>query len=29
GTVKSQASVALARLRSGAPELLDLIGEDR
>lgn len=29
GTVKSQASVALARLCSGAPELLDLIGEDR
>jgi RNA polymerase sigma-70 factor (sigma-E family) len=29
GTVKSQVSVALARLRSGAPELLDLIGEGR
>ncbi len=26
GTVKSQNSVALARLRDGAPELLDLIG---
>lgn len=26
GTVKSQNAVALARLRSGAPELLDLIG---
>jgi RNA polymerase sigma-70 factor (sigma-E family) len=27
GTVKSQLSAALARLRDGAPELLDLIGE--
>lgn len=26
GTVKSQTSAALARLRTGAPELLDLIG---
>jgi RNA polymerase sigma-70 factor (sigma-E family) len=29
GTVKSQNSVALARLRDGAPELLDLIGRTR
>ncbi|WP_193608155.1 SigE family RNA polymerase sigma factor [Nocardioides lijunqiniae] len=29
GTVKSQTRVALARLRDGAPELLDLIGDDR
>lgn len=29
GTVKSQNSAALARLRTGAPELLDLIGETR
>ena len=28
GTVKSQNADALARLREGAPELLDLIGED-
>jgi len=27
GTVKSQNAAALARLRTGAPELLDLIGE--
>ena len=27
GTVKSQNAAALARLRSGAPELLDLIGD--
>lgn len=29
GTVKSQNAAALARLRTGAPELLDLIGESR
>jgi RNA polymerase sigma-70 factor (sigma-E family) len=29
GTVKSQNAAALARLREGAPELLDLIGERR
>ncbi|WP_244928872.1 SigE family RNA polymerase sigma factor [Nocardioides sp. W7] len=29
GTVKSQNAVALARLREGAPELLDLIGRTR
>lgn len=29
GTVKSQNSAALARLRTGAPELLDLIGRTR
>lgn len=29
GTVKSQNSAALARLRGGAPELLDLIGRTR
>jgi RNA polymerase sigma-70 factor (sigma-E family) len=29
GTVKSQLSAALARLRDGAPELLDLIGGKR
>ena len=29
GTVKSQNSAALARLRTGAPELLDLIGRIR
>jgi RNA polymerase sigma-70 factor (sigma-E family) len=29
GTVKSQNAVALARLRDGAPELLDLIGGPR
>jgi RNA polymerase sigma factor (sigma-70 family) len=29
GTVKSQNSAALARLREGAPELLDLIGGSR
>lgn len=29
GTVKSQNSAALARLRDGAPELLDLIGRTR
>ncbi|WP_182523657.1 SigE family RNA polymerase sigma factor [Nocardioides dongkuii] len=29
GTVKSQNAAALARLRSGAPELLDLIGRTR
>ncbi len=29
GTVKSQNAVALTRLREGAPELLDLIGETR
>jgi len=29
GTVKSQNSAALARLREGAPELLDLIGRSR
>ena len=29
GTVKSQNAAALARLREGAPELLDLIGEGR
>ncbi|MDN4173280.1 SigE family RNA polymerase sigma factor [Nocardioides sp. SOB77] len=29
GTVKSQNAAALARLRTGAPELLDLIGETR
>jgi RNA polymerase sigma-70 factor (sigma-E family) len=29
GTVKSQNAVALARLRDGAPELLDLIGGSR
>lgn len=29
GTVKSQNAVALERLRTGAPELLDLIGGDR
>lgn len=29
GTVKSQNAVALARLRDGAPELLDLIGRTR
>ena len=28
GTVKSQNAAALARLRTGAPELLDLIGRD-
>lgn len=29
GTVKSQNAAALARLRNGAPELLDLIGRSR
>ena len=29
GTVKSQAHVAIARLRSGSPELADLLGGDR
>ena len=29
GTVKSQNAAALARLRTGAPELLDLIGGTR
>ena len=29
GTVKSQNAAALARLRTGAPELLDLIGRTR
>ena len=29
GTVKSTNAAALARLRDGAPELLDLIGETR